>query len=317
MNRERRFRLEDGAAAWLGGLVGRLPRGAAAALGRSLGRLTGDLDRRHVAIAADNLRRAFPGWDELRVLRTARSVYRHFGQVLLEVLWLSGRPVGEVMPFAEVVGKEHARTALDSGRGVIFPTAHIGNWELTALLHAADLGPFHVVARTLDNPGLDLRLSRLRAQWGNTVVNKRRALAQILTALRAGGGVGILIDQNVQEKDGVFVEFFGRPACTTTVAAALAVKTGCALVPGHTRLLQDGRYRLIYEPEVRWVPSGDRRVDVLALTERLTRIIEGWVREVPEQWLWMHRRWHTQPGPDASPRAEAAAPTAPAAPQAS
>jgi KDO2-lipid IV(A) lauroyltransferase len=99
----------------------------------------------------------------------------------------------------------------------------------------------------------------------------------------------------VQEKDGIFVDFFGRPAATTTVVAALAVKTGCALIPCHTEIGLRGRYRMIYDPPLAWSPSGDRQADIVQLTQELTRHIEVWVRRVPEQWLWIHRRWKTAP----------------------
>ena len=127
------------------------------------------------------------------------------------------------------------------------------------------------------------------------MIYKRKALAQALRTIRGGGLVAILIDQNVQERDGVFVRFFGRPACTTTAAAALALKTGCAIVPVRCPLCPDGRYRMVYGPAVEWASTGRRDEDVAALTQYLTSIIEGWVRDTPEQWLWIHRRWKTQP----------------------
>lgn len=281
------------------GLVARavapLPRRAALAIGRSLGRLLGELDRRHLAIAAGNLRRAFPEWDEGRVLRTARAVYTHFGSVLLDLLWTEGRAPDRLRSLLEVRGREHVERGMAAGRGALLVTAHIGNWELHGVAHGLLFGPIHVVARPLDNPRLDRRLCALRTMAGNTVLYKQRALARILRALREGGAVAILIDQNVQAGDGIFVDFFGRPAATTTVAAALAVKTGCALVPCRTELRPDGRYRIAYEPAVEWSPSGDRQADIACLTQRLTRTIEDWVRETPAQWLWMHRRWKTRP----------------------
>ncbi len=280
----------------VGALVRRLPRSFTLALGRGLSGLYADLDRRHVAIACDNLRRAFPHWDEVRVQRTARGVYAHFGQVLLDLLWLRGRPRDEILPLLAFAGLEHSETALRHGRGALMVSAHIGNWELHAIAHGLVFGAVHVVGRPLDNPQLDERLVALRQMGGNVVISKRRALPQILEGLRANRMVAVLIDQNVQAKDGIFVEFFGRPACTTTVAAALAVKTGCALVPCHARLLDDGRYKLMLDPPLAWTPSGDRQADIAALTQRLTAVIEGWVRETPEQWLWLHRRWKTQPG---------------------
>jgi KDO2-lipid IV(A) lauroyltransferase len=123
--------------------------------------------------------------------------------------------------------------------------------------------------------------------------------------------VAILIDQNVQEKDGIFVDFFGRPAATTTVAAALAVKTGCALIPAYTAIGPDGRYRAVYEPPLEWTPSGDRQADIARLTQQLTRVIEGWIREYPDQWLWIHRRWKTQPSAVSAQTAEPSAATVP------
>jgi KDO2-lipid IV(A) lauroyltransferase len=113
--------------------------------------------------------------------------------------------------------------------------------------------------------------------------------------LRGGKGVAFLIDQNVQQSDGIFVDFFGRKAATTTAVAALAVKTRCPIVCGYSLLRPDGRYRLVYTPPIEWTPSGDRQADIERLTQKLTHLIESWVREAPEQWLWIHRRWKTQP----------------------
>ena len=295
MKKEKRFALEARAAAALTRLVARLPRRMSLGLGRRLGRLWGELDRRLVAIAAANLRRAFPDWDEPRAWRTARAVYGHFGAAMVDLLWLDRRDREAVLPLVRVEGRAHVEGALAAGRGALLVTAHIGNWELHGLAHGWLFGPIGVIARPLDNPALDERLCALRARGGNVVISKRKALASVLRLLREGRGVAVLIDQNVQEKDGIFVEFFGQPAATTTVAAALAVKTGCALVPTHTLLEPDGRYRLVYDPPLAWEPSGDRRVDVAAITQQLTAVIERWVRETPEQWLWMHRRWKTQP----------------------
>ncbi|MBI3932485.1 MAG: lysophospholipid acyltransferase family protein [Acidobacteria bacterium] len=295
MTREARQALEARAASVVSALLAGLPRRVALALGRSFGRLLGDLDRRHVGIAVENLRHAFPEWDEGRLQRTARGVYAHFGRVLFDILWLERRSRPDVLGLVDVVGREHVEAAMAAGRGAVLVTGHIGNWELHGVAHGCLFGRIGVVARPLDNPELDRRLCAFRVAGGNGVIYKQKALAQVLRILRDGGGVAILIDQNVQEQDGIFVDYFGRPAATTTVAAALAVKTGCALLPCHTELRPDGRYRLVYEPAVSWASSGDRQADVARLTQHLTRRIEDWVRETPEQWLWIHRRWKTRP----------------------
>jgi KDO2-lipid IV(A) lauroyltransferase len=300
VTRERRYALEAGLASAFSAVVRRLPRRLVLALGRGLGRLWGAFDQRHLRIAADNLRQAFPDWDEERVLLTARGVYAHFGTVLFDILWMDGRSREELLAITDVEGLAEARAAVASGRGVVCPTGHYGNWEFQGVASALLVGPFSVVARPLDNPQLDRRLVGLRTSTGNTVIYKKKALSQIMQTIREGGVVAIVIDQNVQEKDGIFVDFFGRPACTTTVAAALALKTGCIILPVRCPLGPDGRYRMIYGPPVEWKGEGRGPEAVAELTQHLTTIIEGWVREHPEQWLWLHRRWKTQP-PSAPP----------------
>ncbi len=300
LSRETRYRIEHELAEALSRAVRWMPRSGILAFGRFLGRLVGDIDQRHVDIAADNLRRAFPDWDDTRVLRTARGVYAHLGQVLLDVIWMQGRSREEILEHVEVEGLEHIAAARAGGRGVVFATAHFGNWEMNGIAHGWLDRPAGAVVRPLDNPFLDARLLRLRQMSGNAVIEKRRGLQDMLARLRRGEDVAILIDQNVLEPDGIFIEFFGRPAAATTVAAALHVKTGCGLVPGCAEALPGGRYRLRYERPIENEPSGNRLADVARLTQRLNDNIEGWVRERPEQWLWIHKRWNTQPRSQAS-----------------
>jgi len=295
VNRRTRHALESGLASVVTVAVGVLPRWIMLRFGRGLGWLWGTLDRRHREIAMDSLRRAFPEWDESRVERTARAVYAHFGAVLLDILWMSRQRRSRLLSIVEREGSERVEAAYAAGRGILFITAHLGNWEIPAIDHAWRHEPIGVVARPLDNPALDERLCAFRRRSGNTVLFKRHALAQVLRMVRAGRGVAVLIDQNVQEKDGIFVEFFGRPAATTTVAAAVARKTGCVLMPARTELLPNGHYRLTYGPPLDWTATGNREADIAAVTQALTKRIEGWVRETPEQWLWIHRRWKTQP----------------------
>jgi Kdo2-lipid IVA lauroyltransferase/acyltransferase len=295
VTRARRFRLEAAGASALSFVVRPLPRAFVLAAGRLLGGLYARLDRRHVAVATDNLRRAFPDWDEARLLRTARGVYRHFGSVILDLLWMQDRTRQEILGIVSFAGGEHVEAALRPGKGFICATGHLGNWEAHAVGHGHAFATAAVVGRPLDNPALDARLVRLRSSSGNAAISKRRALPDILRFLRANKAVAILMDQNVQEDDGVFVRFFDRPASTTPVAAAIAAKTGCAIVPGHSVLQADGRYLVTYEPPVFFHSSGDRKSDIARVTQELTLRIEAWVREHPEQWLWIHRRWKTQP----------------------
>jgi len=295
MTRASRFRLEAWVAGAMSALVRALPRPIVLRIGRILGGLYSRLDERHVRIAVDNLRHAFPDWTEDRLEATARGVYRHFSQVILDLLWMQGRGRAEMMAIVEFVGKEHVEAALARGKGFLCATGHLGNWEAHAVGHGYAFAPSAVVGRPLDNPALEARLVALRESSGNVVISKRRALPDILRALRANKAVAILMDQNVQEEDGIFVTFFGRPAATTNVVAALAAKTGCAVVPGHSVVLPDGRCRVIYEPPIFFEAGASREAAIAELTQALTSRIEGWVREHPDQWLWIHRRWKTQP----------------------
>jgi len=293
-------RLEAAAAAAVSSLVRPAPRRRALALGGFLGHALATLDRRHVQIAVDNLRHAFPEWTGERLRRTARRVYVHFGRVLLDILWMQWRSREQILPLLEFVGREHMDAATAEDRGILFCTAHLGNWEIQAIAHAWIYRPVSVVARPLDNPALDARLCTFRQMSGNVVIYKQKALAQMLRAIRGHGGVAVIVDQNVQAQDGIFVDFFGRPAATTTVAAAVALKTGCSLLPVHTELQPDGRYRLFYDPPVVVERTGDRDADIASITQEIARRTESWVRATPEQWLWMHRRWKTRPPEGAS-----------------
>jgi KDO2-lipid IV(A) lauroyltransferase len=297
LRRERRYALEAALATGVSAVVRRLPRRMVLALGRALGRAWGALDARHMAIAEENLRAAFPDWPAERVAATARGVYAHFGAVILDLMWMQGRTASELLALADLEHVEEMQRARAEGKGVVAVSAHLGNWEIQAIASTPLIGQVSVIARPLDNPRLDQRLVALRSSTGNTVVYKQRALAQVLKAIRGGGIVAILIDQNTQPGDGIFVSYFGRPASTTTVAAALAVKTGCAIVPVRSVLQPNGRYRMVYGPRVEWQPTGRRDEDIAGLTQQLTSVVEAWVRETPEQWLWLHRRWKTQPSP--------------------
>jgi KDO2-lipid IV(A) lauroyltransferase len=176
------------------------------------------------------------------------------------------------------------------GKGVFFVTGHFGYWEMQAITH-----PFHsptiaVMARPLDNPVLHGLLEHLRTMTGNRVVYRQGALRRVLRELGANNGVAILIDQHLHTSEAVHVDYFGRPAATTSAVAALALRTGAVVIPVFALPLPGGRYRFIYEHPVP-PPSPDAADPVLEFTQRCTDVLEMYVRRHPELWLWMHRRW--------------------------
>lgn len=200
----------------------------------------------------------------------------------------------QLLASVEVEGEGRVRAALAAGNGAIIFSGHFGYWEMHGLAHAMVLSPMSVLARPLDNPHLHQLLERMRRATGNHVIYRQGALRKVLRALNANQCVAMLIDQHMHGADAVTVQFFGRPAATTSALAALALRTGARLVPAFAIPMPDGRCRLIYEPAVELPPPGTAD-PVLELTQRCTDVLEMHVRRSPSLWLWMHRRWRTAP----------------------
>ncbi len=296
-----RARLESSLFSVLLAVARRAPRRWLLGLGAWTGRLGYLLDARHRRIALENL--ALAHGDALTAAERRRIVRRsweHFGRVTFDALALARFSRDSVGREIRYEGLEHIRAAYQRGRGVLLFSAHFGHWELVALMQGHLGLPLSLVTRPLDNPLLETRLARLRGLSGNRVIHKRRAVREMLRVLGEGSGVAILLDQDARG-EGVFVPFFGRPASTTPTLALLALRTDAAVVPVFSVPLEDGSYRIVYEPAVPVERTADRERDVVRLTAECTAIIERWVRRHPELWLWMHRRWKTAPPPDGQP----------------
>jgi KDO2-lipid IV(A) lauroyltransferase len=218
-----------------------------------------------------------------------------------------GRQLAEVCQFPkynpenieEIVvydGFENYERARARGKGVLFLTAHFGAWELSAFTHSMHGHWMHIVMRPMDNVYLDRMIGDYRTRYGNKTVDKNDFVRGLLSAMKANEVVGILMDTNMTPPQGIFVDFFGIPACTASGLARIALRTDAAVVPGFT--IWDpalGKYRLRFDPAVELVRTGELEADIKANTQRFTSIIEDYVRKYPEQWLWVHRRWKTRP----------------------
>ena len=255
------------------------PLPAAHRLARGYTRLLDLLAPRLRRAAYENLSFALPGADHKRIVD---GVFRSIARVLVS---LARFPRMEPV---RCEGAEYFEEAMRAGRGVLFATAHLGNWELSAHAHAVLTGPMHVLVRPLDNPRIDALVERQRALSGNRVIAKKDSARPILKALAANEAVGVLIDQNTVVEEGVFVDFFGRKACAVSGFAKIAARSGAAVIPGFC-LWMGKEYVLRFYPPV--AMSGDTARDAQELHSRLEEI----VRAYPDQWLWVHRRWKTQP----------------------
>src|SRR5437763_13273290 len=199
----------------------------------------------------------------------------------------------------EVVVYEHLENyerAYARGKGVLFLTAHFGGWELSAVAHSLHGHRVNIVMRPMDNPFLDRMLQNYRTMHGNKTVAKDDSVRGLLAAMKAGETVGILMDTNMTPPQGVFVDFFGMAACTASGLARIALRTDAAVVPGFTIWDPElKRYRLRFDPAVELVRTGNLEADIVANTQKFTKVIEKYVQNYPDQWLWVHRRWKTRP----------------------
>ena len=227
-----------------------VPRRALLTVGGWLGEIAFHADRRHRRVTLDNLRLAYAGELSLRQQwRLARRCWHQFGRVVLDALSFPRFGLDAIGSVVRYEGLEHIRGAYARGKGVLLFSGHFGNWELTALMQGYLRLPLHLVVRPLDNPALERELARLRCSSGNWIIHKRRAVREMVKALRAGDGVAIVIDQDAHD-GGLFVPFFGRPASTTPTLARLALRTGAVVVPTFCVPEAGGSYRVIYEPPV-------------------------------------------------------------------
>jgi KDO2-lipid IV(A) lauroyltransferase len=231
------------------------------------------------------------------IVLIAKGVYRNMAIVAAEffdIPWLTEEKVRQGI---EVEGLEHCMEALKKNRGLLMFGGHFGNWELQAIAFSLLVAPALVLYRILDNRFLEQLVLFVRSSTGNQLLSKRLAMRPMLRILQNRGIVGLLIDQNWAWQEGVFVDFFGRPACTSDGLAVLARHTEAPVIPAFLVRLEDGRYRLVIGKEVELVRTEDRDHDVLVNTQHFTGIIEDMVRKYPDQWLWVHQRWKTQMPP--------------------
>lgn len=285
-----RHRLEYAAVRGVIAVVRVLPMRLVLACGTLLGRAFYICDGGHRGLAIRNLAAAFPLRSAAECRAIARGMFAHFGRLLMVLLKFSTMKPERMLTHVEFEGEERVLSAHRQGRGVLLFTGHFGFWEINALVHALAMRPMAVLARPLDNPLLHELLESMRRSTGNSVIYRRGAIRRVLRALSDNQAVAILIDQHIQTSDAVYVDFFNRPAATTSALAALALRTRAPVVPVFALPRPGGRFRMVYEHPVD-PPRADDPGAVREFTQRCTDVLEMYVRRYPDLWLWMHRRW--------------------------
>jgi KDO2-lipid IV(A) lauroyltransferase len=294
-----RERLEYAAVWLLLKIIGAMPRPLARFAGACTAALLFWMRPGLRAAASENLKLAFPTWSKKQRRAAVRGMVRQLGWMAAEFARFPSYTKNNIERTVLLDGFENFASAQAQGKGVLFLTGHMSAWELAPYAQALFGNPLHFLVRPIDNPRVDALITRYRCLSGNQPIEKNQSARAVLKALAANGTVGILADNNTQPAEGVFVDFFGIPACTTAGLARFALHTGAAVVPGFLHWDNAIRkYRLCFEPQVELLRTGDDAADIRENTQRFTQVIENYVRRYPDQWLWVHRRWKTRPPGD-------------------
>ena len=245
-------------------------------------------------ITLHNLMRSFPEKETEAIIEIAKGVYRHFAIVAAEFFDLPYINKKNIHKWVEVEGLENYQSAIAKGKGLLSIVAHFGNWELMSIAVPIYLKPMYIVHRPLDNPIIDNMVEYVRTMQGNALVPKAGSGRKIVKLLKENHIIGILSDQNVAHYEGVFVDFFGRPACSGEGLALMAMRSGAPVIPAFMVRQKSGKYKFIIKPAIEAVCTNDYEADLVVNTQRFTKTIEEIVREYPEQWFWFHQRWKTK-----------------------
>jgi len=243
-----------------------------------------------------NLRLAFPERSPSERRRLLRGCFQNLGRLLgVFSQFATARP-RTLKRIVDCEGLEHLDAAQRSGKGVILFTGHVGAWELTSFALSLFDHPLSFLVRRIDNPKIETLIDRARTRLGNRTIDKTSAAREMLQILQAGGTLGILVDLNTLDREGIFVDFFGVPASTTFMLAKLALRTGADVLPVFAPWdKQRRRFLLKIDAPLNFERTGNEAEDLRRLTQSFTSVVENYVRRYPDQWLWIHRRWKTRP----------------------
>lgn len=267
------------------------------AVGKRLGTVLARLFPRLSRTAERNLEIAMPDLTEKEKKEIISGSFASLGRQLGFVSHFPKLRKEDIRELVELVGKEeNFDPAVAEGKGVLLFTGHFGSWEIFNLLPPSFGYEMNILVRRIDNPYVENFVDSLRTRFGSVTLGKRKAGRRLYGLLEEGQLLGILADLNAQLHDGVFVDFFGVPACTTKSIAKIALRTRPAVLPAFAVWNEEkGKYVVFLEPRIEYEVTGDKERDILELTKKITEKVEEFVRAYPEQWLWIHKRWKTRP----------------------
>jgi KDO2-lipid IV(A) lauroyltransferase len=278
------------------GVLGVMPARGAMATGRLLGCVAHAVMPELRRTGERNLRLAFPeksDWERRDILRRC---FKNLGRQLGLFSQFSTADRESLLSLTEWEGLENLDAARKEAKGVILFTGHVGAWELSSFGLSLRDYPLSFLVRRIDNPKVEQLVERSRTRFGNRSVDKRSAARSMLKILQTAGMLGLLVDLNTLDDEGIFVDFFGVPASTTFMLAKLALRTEATVIPIFVPWDEKrGKFFVNILPAVSVEHTRDEQEDVRRLTAKLAQIVEGYIRRYPEQWLWIHKRWKTRP----------------------
>jgi KDO2-lipid IV(A) lauroyltransferase len=278
------------------GLLSRLPMSVSMAIGRAVGRAAYTLASGLRRTGQTNLRLAFPETSDDERRKLLLGCFRSLGRELGVFSHFLNGSAASLREICEFTGVENLERSKALGKGVVLFTGHLGAWELTSFGSSLIGHPLTFLVRRLDNPKVEQLVDRARTRFGNQTVNKLGAARSMVKILRSAEVLGLLLDLNTLDEEGIFVDFFGVPASTSFMVAKLALRTQSPIVPLFSPWNEDKKKFAVqfYEPIIPKA-SADEEADVRRVTTELSLFIENRIREYPDQWLWIHRRWKTRP----------------------
>ena len=275
--------------------LGHFPGAWTAKMADILGEMLFCFDKKHRDIAIGNLTYAFGCQKQPpEIKKIARQVFINLMQVVFEIGWSLKLKESQFAEHFKIDGYHHIKSAYEKGRGVLALTAHFGNWELLTIIAAMIRFPLNIVVRPLDFKPLDHFIFNLRTRYGGKIIPKQRSFRTIIKCLNRGEMVALLMDQNVDWYEGVFVDFMGHRACTNKGLAFLALKTEAPVIPVFLIREKKG-FKAEFGPEIPTLKTGDKQKDIEANTREYNRVIENVIHRYPDQWFWIHQRWKTKP----------------------